>query len=165
MDRQGRREPGANAQVSGRLTVVQSLSAKLKMGGAGKAKAAPAAKVATFVKPAPSAGAHAASPATSASATSPSPAPTPKSGPPRVTKKAAKAEAADAAPAPAAPVITDQGSAWAALVENKGEAADQTVTDAWIAACNEVGPDLEPEKFTPAQWVKVYSIAMSKITT
>ena len=138
-------------------TVMQGLSAKLKMGGAGKAKAAPAAKVATFVKAAPSAATTLATPATATTAVTTSPAP--KSSPPKVTKKI-KAEEAPTAK----PEVNDQGSAWAALLDAKGAAADQAVTDAWIAACGEVGPDLESEKFTPAQWAKVYSVALAKIT-
>lgn len=140
-------------------TVLTGLSAKLKMGGASKAKA-PAAKVASIAKPSAASVGTPSSPASTSAPANKPPTTTAsaKSAPPKVTKKEkAVAPTTDAVP-------TNQGEAWAALVENKGAAEDQAVTDAWIAACNEVGPDLEPEKFTPAQWTKVYHTALGKIT-
>lgn len=132
------------------VTAVQNLTAKLKMGGASRAKA-PAAKVATIAKPLAQ--------ATSApTAGMPTPS-TPKSSPPKVTKKDKTVSTE-----PFVQPIVNQGEAWAALVENKGAAADGNVTQAWIDACNEVGPDLDSDKFTPAQWTKVYNVALGKIT-
>jgi len=37
----------------------------------------------------------------------------------------------------------------------KGENADSDVEEAWIAACEEVGPDTDEDDFTEEDWAKV----------
>jgi hypothetical protein len=119
------------------------LSALLKM-GMGVAKPKPAA---------------ASAPVATSSAVS---APSTASKPPKAPKKMKETP-----PPPLAPAVTieetTQDAAWAYVIENKRTASDDAVTQAWIDACQAVGPEKEQTEFTGKDWLNVRTLALSKL--
>jgi hypothetical protein len=93
----------------------------------------------------------------------------PKRGPGRPRKDAAAPPPPP--PPPAAPVVDEEtdssaGSpaectqieAWNYVNEKKGGNTDDAISEAWIAACAEVGGEKEESEFTPTDWASVQKI-------
>lgn len=119
-------------------------------------------------------------PATKAPAVNPvaapatAPAPAPKAQPAAKAAPAAKAKPAlpkPQAPAPApatAPAVAQdlpsqmsRDDAWNWVCDHKGNLDDDTIKEAWIAACGEVseaGQDKAEDAFTPSDWARVARI-------
>jgi hypothetical protein len=147
---------------------VKALNAKLRI----VKKAAPAKPAKPTAAAVPTSAASAPKVSTPAPAALPavSPKPSPASpastvdtaAPPKGNKKKTPT-----APPPASsgdlPAESTQLEAWEYVNSKKGENDDQTVTDAWIAACQEVGGDKDEDKFTPADWAKVRTIVIKDL--
>ncbi|KKM68291.1 hypothetical protein LCGC14_1462320, partial [marine sediment metagenome] len=98
-----------------------------------------------------------------ASSTAPAPAPAPA---PRVkAKKKAKPSVAR----PVEEAISDEEGetpeveAWNYLHAHKGDNEDQIVTEAWVSAIEEVGPDREAKDLTEEDWTAVRDIVVKDL--
>lgn len=130
-------------------------------------KAAPA-------KPAEAAKAEAPKPAapTPAATTASAPAPTgstpPSTAEPKKTTPPAKKKSS---PPPAQtsgtglPPETSKDEAWEHLVkpETRGANDESVVAEAWVAACAEVGENVDEDRFTPAMWGRVRDIVLKDL--
>ena len=58
------------------------------------------------------------------------------------------------------PTEVDQGEAWEFVCNNKGDNYDSAIEEAWIAGCEEVGPDKDEYDFTKKDWAKVRDIVV-----
>lgn len=79
--------------------------------------------------------------------------------PPRKAKTKAKAPTKKAEEFP----DMTQAEAWKAVLEEKGEADDTDVEDAWIASCQEIGGDRIEDEFTGFDWAKVRAKTIERL--
>lgn len=126
--------------------------------GASQAAAQPAA----VNPPAP------ATPTESPTTAAPSAAPVekPKATPPaRKTKTPPAPPVATENPAPGLPTSTTKEAAWEYLNEPtvRGANDEGVVAEAWIAACNEVGENVDEAAFTGDMWAKVRNIVLKDL--
>lgn len=148
---------------------VKDLSSRLKMGGK-KAAAKPGKPAA---RPAKQSGEKPAA----KGKTTPVPKAEPKAEakPPAKKKGPPKKAAPEPEPTPEvteteeAPFEADtldpmnQGKAWEHVCDNKGDASDSDVQDAWIKASEEIGGDREEEDMTNEDWASVAQKALAAL--
>lgn len=133
---------------------IKGLNAKLQIKKKVVAAAAPARPVAA---PKPTAPAPVTTPAVATPAE-----PAKPKGPPKKKAAVVAAPVVDAA-APAKTERTAQTTqldAWNYVIENKGSNSDDTIAEAWQAACQEVGENKNESDFTPTDWAKVRDIVI-----
>lgn len=133
---------------------IKGLNAKLQIKKKIVAAAAPARPVAA---PKPAAPAPVTTPAVAIPAE-----PAKPKGPPKKKAAVVAAPVVDAA-APAKTERTAQTTqldAWNYVIENKGSNSDDTIAEAWQAACQEVGENKNESDFTPTDWAKVRDIVI-----
>lgn len=90
----------------------------------------------------------------------------PKTTPPGKKPKTPPAPAAVTEnPAPGLPAETTKDAAWEYLnlPSTRGDNDEAVVADAWIAACGEVGENVDEDKFTGEMWGKVRSIVLKDL--
>lgn len=126
-------------------------------------------------KPAPSAASHTATnsvaPVTAPAAASAAPAvapvtETPKTPPVKEKKtKTPPPAAVTGNPAPGLPESTTKEAAWDFLNEPQviGQNDPGVITDAWIAACSEVGESVDEKDFTGEMWAKIRNTVLKDL--
>jgi|GEM_PF-1801199 len=72
----------------------------------------------------------------------------------------AKEESADTSELPRE---TTQIDAWNFICEHKGDNEDGAVSDAWLAACGEIGGNRDEKDFTGADWAKVRDVVIKDL--
>lgn len=131
-----------------------------------KQPAAKAPAVAPAATPTPSTSNVAVTPAAPAAApTAPAEAPKAKTSPPKKSKTPPVPAAATENPAPGLPIEITKDAAWEYLnlPSTRGENDEAVVADAWIAACNEVGENVDESAFTGEMWAKVRNICLKDL--